>query len=369
MLLAIANFSPKTMRRLRAVMSILPLTLPLLAVRTIALSRDSAYIDWWMFYPLLIMYGALTLLDYLVGRDTANTEDATTRPVWLTRFFQVLPLICVPLHFALLFYAAHFFVTAPLSAVGMLGWILSIGVISGIVAINVAHELIHKPTKLEQCAGGMLLSACAYGSFKIEHVMGHHLWVATDRDPSSAKQGESIYAFVPRAVWRNLQSAVHLQLQILHRKGVSFWSWRNELLCWSALTIGLSALFGALFGALGVVFFVGQALVAIINLELINYIEHYGLRRENEANGRPSKVTPMHSWNSAYFLTNAYLFQLQRHSDHHAAAGRRYQDLRHFDASPQLPGGYGAMILLSLIPPLWRYVIDKRIPKDFQWQT
>jgi alkane 1-monooxygenase len=161
----------------------------------------------------------------------------------------------------------------------------------------------------------------------------------------------------------HLPPAVHLQSQILTRKGISFWLWRNELLWWSSLTIALIALFGAVFGAMGSMFFLAQAIVAIINLEMINYIEHYRLRREFDANQRPTKVTPMHSWNSAYFLTNAYLFQLQRHSDHHAYAARRYQDLRHFDASPQLPGGHGAMIVLSLVPPLWKRIIDPRIPK------
>jgi alkane 1-monooxygenase len=101
-----------------------------------------------------------------------------------------------------------------------------------------------------------------------------------------------------------------------------------------------------------------------MTLEVINYIEHYGLERRLLANGRYERTTHLHSWNSNYLLTNLMLFQLQRHSDHHETAKRRYQGLRHYDASPQLPGGYAAMFVLALFPPLWRAVIDPRV-KNF----
>ncbi len=368
MLLERLNPDPQTMARIRAITSILPLTLPLMVVRAANNGFSSAHPDWWAFFPLIAMYGVLTIVDYVIGRDLTNTEPPGNSAGGQT-WFRLMPLLCVPLHLAMLVFAAHFFATAPLSICGKTGWILSIGAISGIIAINVAHELIHKPTRLEQWAGGILLASSAYGSFKIEHVLGHHLWVGTDRDPSSARRGENVYTFVPRAIWRNIDKAFHLQHRVLARKQCGFFTWRNELFWWYAGTAGFAAALGGFFGASAVLFFAGQAVVAIATLEIINYVEHYGLRRDLDERQRPASVTPMHSWNSAYFLSNAYLFQLQRHSDHHAAAARPYQALQHHAAAPQLPGGYGAMVLLALVPPLWRRVIDPRIPKDLGWQT
>jgi alkane 1-monooxygenase len=362
MLINLINPSPESMARVRAVTSVLPLTLSGLVLVATTMSTRTGDYDAWAFFPVLMIYGVLTLLDYLVGRDTTNGEvTALLTRSWL----RWLPITSVPLHLLMLAYAAHFVTTAPLSWLGVAGWIFSVGVIGGVVAINVGHELVHKATRLEQWMGGIALASAAYGTFKIEHVLGHHTWVATERDPSSAKRGDNVYTFVPRAIWHNIVNAFALEAGKLKRRGHSPWSWRNELWWWCGFTFGFGALLGFLFGPKAALFFTGQAVVAIVHLELINYIEHYGLRRECDVNARPERVTPMHSWNSSYFLTNAFLFQLQRHSDHHASAGRRYQDLRHFDDSPQLPGGYGAMLLLSLVPPLWRRVIDPRIPNKF----
>lgn len=349
------------MSQLRALTSALPLTLSTLVWVAAQRSHTTGHYDLWAFYPVLIMYGALTVLDYLVGRDTADMRvESPAIRAWL----RALPLATVPVHLLMLFFCAQFVANAPLSPLGMVGWILSVGIISGTVAINVGHELIHKPSKLEQWAGGIALASAAYGTFKIEHVLGHHTWVATARDPSSAPRGMSVYRFVPGAIVHNAVNAFRLEAGKLKRRGYSAWSWRNELWWWSGFTIGFGALLGVAFGPKALALFAGQAVVAILHLEIINYIEHYGLSRKMQPNGRPEAVTPMHSWNSAYFLTNAFLFQLQRHSDHHASAGRRYHELQHHDRSPQLPGGYGVMLLLTLVPPLWRRVVDPRIPPE-----
>jgi alkane 1-monooxygenase len=357
MLLQMLSPTPQTMARLRALTAFFPLLMGVLIIVTIHLASLSARQDAWAWYPLFQVLVPITVLDYFVGKDTTNAP-----PSAVPLYFRWLVLACVPMQIGVLFLAANFFANAQLTWIGMLGWIMSVGFISGIIAINVGHELIHKNSWLERTAGGVILATTAYGTFKVEHVLGHHTWVATDRDASSAKRGENVYTFVPKAIIHNALNAIQLAAASLKRRGHSAWSWRNELWWWSGLSIALSAALGAAFGPMGMVFFFAQALVAIISLEIINYVEHYGLHRKTEANGRAEKVTPMHSWNSSYFLTNAFLFQLQRHSDHHANAARRYQTLEHHHAAPQLPGGYGAMIMLALIPPLWRRVIDPRIP-------
>jgi alkane 1-monooxygenase len=359
MLLNWFNPGAQTMARLRALTTFFPLLLSALVLHTTYLAGKNNAHDLWAWYPLFIILVPVSILDYLIGRDTSNAPPAAP-----PAYFRWLVLACVPTQIAMLCVAAHFFVSAPLTWIGMLGWIMSVGFVNGIVAINVGHELIHKNTRLERTAGGVILAVTSYGTFKVEHVLGHHAWVATDRDASSARRGQSIYTFVPHAIIHNALNAIRLSAASLKRRGFSVWSWRNELWWWSGISIALSALLGAAFGPMAVAFFFAQSLVAIVSLEIINYVEHYGLRRKTGANGRAEKVSPQHSWNSSYFLTNAFLFQLQRHSDHHANAARRYQTLEHHAAAPQLPGGYGAMMLLTLLPPLWRAVIDPRIPNE-----
>jgi alkane 1-monooxygenase len=278
-------------------------------------------------------------------------------------------------------FGAWVLANAPLSLIGAAGWVLSIGLVGGVTAINTAHELIHKPGRLERWAGGALLASVGYGSFRVEHIHGHHVDVATAADLSSARLGETIYRFVPRSIWRNPQRALELERAACAQRGVPWRPLTSELAGWTAL----SALFALACMAVtalspptspaasdaaaawwpGLVYFLGQGLVAISLLEIINYIEHYGLERRLLTAGpmasRYERVNVTHSWNANFLFTNLLLFQLQRHSDHHAHAVRRYQALRHFDESPQLPAGYSALVVLAAVPPLWRRVMDPRV--------
>jgi alkane 1-monooxygenase len=108
-------------------------------------------------------------------------------------------------------------------------------------------------------------------------------------------------------------------------------------------------------------FLLVQAFYGASLLEVVNYIEHYGLLRQKDSTGRYERCAPRHSWNSNHLVTNLFLYQLQRHSDHHANPTRRFQALRHFEDSPQLPSGYAGMLVLAYIPPLWFWVMDKRV--------
>jgi alkane 1-monooxygenase len=359
MILAFFNPSANVMRWLRALAALLSLLLPIAMFRAYGNGLASGHLDAFAWMPLVVYFGAFTLIDYVVGRDTTNDPVDSK---FLSHWFRALPVAAVPIYVVTLVWAMQVFATAPFSWVGQLGWALSMGTVAGALAINTAHELIHKPTRIEQWLGGFLLSCVGYATFKIEHVHGHHQWVATPRDPSTAKKGESVYAYLSRAVAQNVANAWQLQMKRLQRDGVGFWSMRNGLLGWTMLTVALAFASFTAFGATGLLYFVAQAIGAILHLEVINYIEHYGLARRQDANGTYERVDEHHSWNSAYFVSNAYLFQLQRHSDHHFHAGRTYNTLQHYDTSPQLPGGYGAMILLALVPPVWRRVIDPRVP-------
>lgn len=164
-------------------------------------------------------------------------------------------------------------------------------------------------------------------------------------------------AFLPRALWRNTLRAWQLEAERLRRCGAHWLDPRNELLGWTLLWLAFAGMAAAWLGAVGAAFFAAQGLAAAASLEIINYIEHYGLERAQDANGRFERTTHLHSWNSDYRLSNLLLFQLQRHSDHHETPRRRYQSLLHHDDSPQLPGGYGAMFVLALVPPLWFRIV------------
>lgn len=311
--------------------------------------------------PLFVLFVLLPCADYIVGRDRNNPNTAAMSTLEAQRYYRILTLLCVPAYLSALLYSGAYFANAALSIAGQLGWLLSQGVVGGIVAINVAHELIHKSNKLEQGAGGILLASVCYGGFKIEHVRGHHVHVSTPLDASSARYGQNVYGFVAQSVPRNIAAAFHLEAARLKKLGLSFFSLRNELLLWHGLSVLMLLGFYLWLGAAGVVFFLAQSIGAFISLEIINYIEHYGLERKQGADGRYERTTHLHSWNSNYLLTNLMLFQLQRHSDHHENPRRRYQALLHYDASPQLPGGYAAMFLLALVPPLWFAVINPRV--------
>lgn len=325
---------------------------------------------WW---PLFILFGALPIVDHLLGQDPANPTDQQVAQMSRNPWYALLTLLVVPAQFAVLLFGAWLFVAheAQLNLAGKVGWVLSCGVVSAILAINVGHELIHKRNRLENWAGGLLYASVCYAGFKVEHVRGHHVTVSTPDDASSARYGQSLYRFLPKAYRLNFLNAWKLEAERLRRRGLPALHWRNELIWWYAISALLVMTWGLLFSWPGVVFYLGVSWMSFTTLEIINYVEHYGLHRRKLADGRFERTTPAHSWNSNYLLTNMGLFHLQRHSDHHAFPQRRYQVLRHYDQAPQLPTGYAGMYVLALIPPLWFRVMNPRVAayyKGEEWQ-
>lgn len=307
------------------------------------------------------MFGVVPILDALCGLDTRNPRDAdeasAREQAWV---FRMLTWLCVPVWLLVLAFCVRGAVVLPFNALGLLGWLLGSGVIGGVLAINVAHELIHKPGRFEPLLGDMLLTSVGYAGFKIEHLRDHHVHVATPLDHSSAPLGMSVWWFLPRALLGNPRAAWRLEAQRLAARKLHVWSWRNELLRWALLWLAFALAALAAFGSRGVAAFIVIGLIAAATLEVINYVEHYGLQRAAIAPGRYARVTHRHSWNAPQRYSNWLLFELQRHSDHHANARRRYPALLHHPDSPQLPAGYASMFVLALIPPLWRRVMDPR---------
>jgi|APFre7841882724_1041349.scaffolds.fasta_scaffold04347_8 alkane 1-monooxygenase len=340
---------------------LLPLMLPALPAEAWWLAHRgwlSADAAPWL--GVVMIFAVLPLLDLVVGSDTVNPADDESLALARDPYYRALLLLCVPAQLASLAFGAWAFVHWELSPLGQGGWILSVGSVTGSIAINVAHELIHKYSRVDQWAGGILLSSAAYPGFKIEHIRGHHVDIGTPKDNTTARFGQPLYAYLAVAFGTNYVKAWRFERKRLAALGLPAWHWRNELLWWYALTAVIAAACYALGGVAGVVFFVAQAIVGIGLLETVNYIEHYGLERKRLPDGRYEPVGVLHSWDSSSRLTNFYLFQLQRHADHHKYARRPYQILRHTREAPQLPAGYSAMILLALAPPLWFRVMNPR---------
>ena len=199
--------------------------------------------------------------------------------------------------------------------------------------------------------------------FFIEHNRGHHKNVSTDEDPASARRGEMLYAFWMRSVVTGWISAWKIENIRLAKLNLSWYSLRNEMLIYQFIQVGLLVLITLLFGWQAMLAFVAAATIGFLLLETVNYIEHYGLRRKKVDGEYYEKVMPVHSWNSDHPIGRLMLFELTRHSDHHYMASRKYQILRHFDKSPQMPTGYPGMMILSLFPPLWFKVMHAHIDK------
>jgi alkane 1-monooxygenase len=351
-----------TLKKYGYLMFLLPVTLPLQAWVGAQLF---GHWDVWAYLVPVVFFGLIPLADALIGQDPSNPDPSDEAALNADGYYRWLPLLCLPLYVALVIFGAWVMATAPFTAVGYVGWALSMGCVGGVIAINTGHELIHKTSALESTAGGLLLACVGYGSFKVEHIYGHHVNVSTPQDGSSAPRGDNVYAFIARAFAHNVAMGLQLERANRTRRGVAWTWWSSEIVRLGAFTALLAASCTALAGGLGLLYFVGQCIGAIALLEVINFIEHYGLARRQlpGEHGRYEKVNPTHSWNSNFILTNLFLFQLQRHSDHHANAVRRYQVLRHFDESPQLPAGYATMVVLALVPWAWRRVMDPMVER------
>jgi len=252
------------------------------------------------------------------------------------------------------------------SALHALGLVVCSGILFGAVGINVAHELGHRRNKLVRSMGQALLLPSFYMHFTIEHNRGHHRWMATPEDPATARQGELLYAFWFRSTIGGWLSAWRIEARRLRGKGIWQHIQDNQMLHVQAIQLVAALAVGFGLGWMVLLGWVSAAIVGFLLLETVNYVEHYGMLRKKGPDGRYERVTRQHSWTSDHPVSRALLFELPRHADHHAHAGRPYGSLRHFDDAPQLPTGYAGMVLLALVPPLYFRVMDKAVEQETQ---
>ncbi|AOI78002.1 alkane 1-monooxygenase [Burkholderia sp. NRF60-BP8] len=339
----------------------LTITLPILAAQ-LALSTG-LHVFWW-FGPLFA-FGVIPILDTLIGDDRDNPPEAVVPHLERERYYRYIVYLATFVEYVAFFMCVRIVGTHALAWYDYVGFALSLGAATGI-SINTAHELGHKTDRFERWLAKITLAPVAYGHFYVEHNRGHHVRVATAEDPASARYGESFWAFLPRTVTGSIRSAWRLEKARLERLGHSPWTWRNEVLHAWAMTAVVWGIAIAMAGKVAIPFLVIQAVYGASLLEVVNYVEHYGLGRRKLPSGRYERCTPQHSWNSNHVVTNLFLYQLQRHADHHANPTRSYQALRHFDDAPQLPAGYATMILLAYVPPLWYRVMNPRVVAHYR---
>lgn len=316
---------------------------------------------WWVAFA--------SATEAIVGRSQWAPDERWTSRWVASKLYRILPvlwaLILAMLLFAGLSLAARIHDALAWSPRGLFligGLVLTLGLMRGLIASIVSHELMHRGSRLEWLLAEVLMGLSTYPHFCIEHVYGHHTRVATPDDPATARYGESIYRFFCRSIPGAVAGAWRIETRRLQRKGRPGWSSDNRMLRYAVALGALYTVIGIAWGVAGIVVFAAQSVVSILALETANYIEHYGLVRDRLADGRWERVQPWHSWDTSSRVTNALLLGLGRHSEHHLNARRPYHALRVRDDAPQLPVGYFAMAQLAFVPPLWFRTMNPRVP-------
>ena len=338
---------------------LLSVVFPLIPLAAIALHARSGS-EWWFLLPLVVVYGVVPLLDWMLGEDLSNPPEAVVPQLEADPYYRVLPWLTVPLYFIGLVVAAWYAVHSGLSWPAGLLLAYAAGLVGGL-AVNTGHELGHKRSWPDPLFARLALAIPVYGHFSVEHNFGHHRQVATPEDSASARLGESIYRFAGREIPGGLRRALAIERARQARRGRSFWTPHNEILQSWLISLLLQGGLLLWLGWMVLPFLLVHNAVAWWQLTSANYVEHYGLKRARLADGRYERCLPQHSWNSNHIASNLLLFHLERHSDHHAYPQRRYQSLRDFPDLPRLPSGYFGMFLLAYLPPLWFRVMDPRV--------
>jgi alkane 1-monooxygenase len=310
------------------------------------------------FFTLAFWFGIVLLDAFLPG---AQTSPAALQPDAKLGYFSWVLRVYVVLQLALIGMGGYVAMQATTDWLTVLGVAFSVGYVTGSLGITFAHELGHSKSKIDRFCGWVLMTTVCYGHFMVEHYRGHHPRAATHEDAASARYGESLYRFLPRTLWGSFISGWRLEAaRLVQMKSI----WLKSPLLWSTVaSIGIflatAGVFIASVAIKIIVFFALQAIVAFLLLEIVNYIEHYGLQR-NKAGNKREPFGMMHAWNADHVLTNSLLANLQRHSDHHMHAWKPYPTLEPLPG-PQLPTGYAGCLILAMVPPLWFSVMHKRL--------
>ena len=336
-----------------------------LSLTLIPLAWIGAFYGGWTvaLLPLATWY-LFSGLDAVLGLNTENADPNIGEEHLAA--YSLITKIWIPLQFITLFGLLYYVPRAEhLGALETVVLFFGVGVITGTVGIHYSHELMHQKNKFERWLGDILLSMVLYSHFRTEHLLVHHRYVGTPRDAVTARYNEGFYRYFPRVLREGLSSAFKAEKEMLARKDLPWSDTSNPFFRYWALQAAMLVLALIVGGWMGLALFLWQAFSAVWQLELVNYIEHYGLTRKHLGDGKYEHVMPHHSWNAAHKASNWLLINLQRHSDHHYKPDRRFPLLQNYDAAqaPQLPYGYPLMTMAAMVPPLWRKKMNPRVRK------
>jgi len=341
------------------ILAAIPFWISLLFVPIIAFAGWKG--SFWIALTPVFGWYVTTVLDFIGGKNTDNPDPNAGGDLF---WYRLITILWLPIQVCLVFGAlAYVSWTDRLDTSETIFFMGTVGIASGSIGIVYAHELMHQKAKWERALGDALMTMALYGHFRSEHLLVHHRYVATPRDPVTARYNEGFHRFFPGVLVSCLKSSFAAEKTMLARKKLIWWHrsnpfWRYGL--WQLIWLTLAYLIG---GWAGVGLFCLQAFVAVWQLEIVNYVEHYGLTRRHLGDGKYEHVLPRHSWNASHRITNYFLINLQRHSDHHYKPDRRFPLLQTYpeDEAPQLPFGYPIMTMLAMVPPLWRRYMNPKV--------
>ena len=333
-------------------------SVPIIAVFGISLRRE------WSFLTPIYAFVVIPVLELILSVDDKNLPKKEVENKVKNRLFDWLLYLNLPIVFSIFIYALITVTTIKLEVHEFIGLIISTGIVLGVNGINVAHELGHRQTSNERFLGKIMLLPALYMHFFMEHNFGHHLNAATKEDPATARYNQSVYSFWFTSIFRQYINAWKIQINHIKRKKFGFFSFYNDMLWYLIFQISFLTFVYLVFGKTGLVFSIPAAIVGILLLETVNYIEHYGLLRLKTKSNRYERVAEKHSWNSNHVIGRIVLYELTRHSDHHFKSSKKYQILDCHEESPQMPFGYPTSMVLALIPPLWFFIMNKRVPRE-----
>jgi alkane 1-monooxygenase len=319
---------------------------------------------WSLLSVPLLTFGLVPLLELFFHGSSTNFDRAEEKERSASPIFDWLLYLLVPIQVFVVGMMIYLVSIGHLQGYFIVAAMMSVGICCGSFGINTAHELGHRSTRHEQWMAKVLLLTSLYMHFFIEHNKGHHAKVATPEDPASSQKNQWLYHFWCRSVVWGWISAWKIENRRLRKFSSPTFRFDNQMLQFQLIQLFTMVCIVVCAGWTACLAFVGSAVIGFLLLETVNYVEHYGLSRTTKSNGRYERVRPHHSWNANNPLGRILLFELTRHSDHHAYPGRKYPNLRHFDFSPQLPTGYPGMILLALFPPLFFAVMNPRLVRE-----
>lgn len=317
--------------------------------------------NFWCWGALLYAWVFIPLVELTLKPDITNFSEQEEQVAKNDHMYDIILYVAVVLHYLLLVQFLRSMQLPHLPVQVIIARIATMGLLCGTFGINVAHELGHRSNRYEQLLAKAALLTSLYTHFFIEHNRGHHKWVATPHDPSTAPLHTSVYRFWLRSVTGTYINAWRIVNKQMKKQGLPFIHYKNEMLQLQLMQVLWLAFLYVTVGGIVTLYYIAAATIGFLLLETVNYIEHYGLLRKLQTGGQFERTMPWHSWNSNHVIGRLMLFELSRHSDHHYLASRKYQILRHQPQSPQMPTGYPGMMLLSLIPPIWFYLVHKKM--------